>query len=100
MLDGIDHRLADGNAHPVHRLVVEARQPTEVIADDLHEVHHFEIAVDLQTDRTAAAQHTAPPRAAGPQVWAGAGQTDDTASLEGTRVNNILNRIRSRWRML
>ena len=50
MLDGVDHRLADGDAHPVQSIVIEAGQASEVIAGHLHEVEHFVGAVKLQTD--------------------------------------------------
>ncbi len=61
VLDRVDHRFAHGDADPVQRLVVEARQPADVIADDLHEVEHVERAVEVETDGAAfiAGQSTA-----------------------------------------
>ena len=50
MLDGVDHRFANGDADPVQRVLIESGQPSEVIACHLHEVEHFVRAVKLQTD--------------------------------------------------
>src|SRR5262245_10816578 len=58
VLDGIDDRLADGNANPVHRVVVEAGQLTDSIADDLYKIHHLEVAVDLKSNGAAAFHHS------------------------------------------
>ena len=39
--DRVDHRLADGDAHPVDGVVVEPGVPPDLIADHLDEVHAF-----------------------------------------------------------
>ncbi len=50
VLDGVDHRLANRDAHPMQGIVVESGQAPEVIAGHLHEVEHFVRAVKVQTD--------------------------------------------------
>src|ERR1035438_10257630 len=50
VLDRVDHRFADRDAHPMHRLVVEADLPRDMIADNLHEVEHVEGARELETN--------------------------------------------------
>ena len=50
VLDGVDDRLADGDTHPVHALVVEAEAAPDVIADHLHEVEHLEGAGEFESD--------------------------------------------------
>ena len=50
VLDRVDDRLADGDAHPVQRLVVQARHPADVVADDLDEIEHVEGAVEVEAD--------------------------------------------------
>ena len=57
VLDGVDHRLADRDADPVDAVLVEAGDLADVVADDLDEVQHLEVAVDLNPDRAAACQH-------------------------------------------
>ena len=57
VLDGVDHRLAHGHADPVHAVFVEAGHLADVIAGDLDEIQHVEIAVDLDPDRAAARHH-------------------------------------------
>ena len=57
VLDRVDDGLAHGDADPVDRVLVEAGQLAHAVAEDLHEVHHVEVAVDLQADGTAAGQH-------------------------------------------
>jgi hypothetical protein len=44
-------------ANPVDGIVVQSSKLTNPVADDLHEVHHVELAVDLQSDGAAAFQH-------------------------------------------
>ena len=138
VLDGVDDRLADGDADPVDRVLVEAGQLPDSIAEDLDEVHHVEVARDLQPDGAAASQHAGTPRrriCEGPPAraiwqstnaaafWSGPGapkrrtwelakaapparlrpdarERMETAGCRGTRVNNILNRIPPRVRML
>jgi hypothetical protein len=41
----------------VDAVLIQAGHLTDVIADDLDEVQHVEIAVDLNPDRTTACQH-------------------------------------------
>ena len=50
MLDGIDDRLAHGDADPVQRLVVEPGEPPEMVARDLDEIEHLEGAVEIEMD--------------------------------------------------
>ncbi len=57
VLDGVDDRLAHGDADPVDGVFVQAGELADVIADDLHEIQHLEVAVDLQPDRAASTQH-------------------------------------------
>ena len=75
VLDGVDDRLADGDADPVDRILVEGGHLPHAIAEDLHEIHHVEEARDLQPDEAAARHHAVE----------GSGR-----SMQGTRVNNIL----------
>ena len=57
VLDGVDDRLAHGDADPVDRVLVQARELPDAIADHLDEIQHVEIAVNLEPDRAAAGQH-------------------------------------------
>jgi hypothetical protein len=50
MLDGVDDRLANRDADPVQRLVVEPGETPEMIARDLHEVEHLVCAVKIEMD--------------------------------------------------
>ena len=104
VLDGVDHRLADGDADPVDRVLVEAGELADAVADDLDEVQHLEVAVDLQADGAAARQHAARAMPAGAADGSrradGANGRTAVAVCRRTRVNNILNRIPSRMRML
>jgi hypothetical protein len=59
VFDGVDDRLAHRDAHPVERIVVEPDQPSDVIADGLHEVHHLERAAEVEADAVAAVGHQA-----------------------------------------
>ena len=52
VLDGVDDRLADGDADPVNGVVVETDVAADVVADDLHEVEHLERAGELEPQRT------------------------------------------------
>ncbi len=61
VFDRVDDRFANGDADPVERIVVEADAAAHVIADDLHEVHHLEDAVEFETDCPAAVRRHAPP---------------------------------------
>ena len=57
VLDGVDDRLADGHADPVHRVLVEADALGQVIADHLDEVQHVEGAAELETDDVPLVGH-------------------------------------------
>src|SRR5262245_29863333 len=57
VLDGVDDRLADGDADPMNRILVERRHLSHAIAEDLHEVYHVEETRDLQPDQAAAHRH-------------------------------------------
>ena len=57
VLDGVDHGLADGDADPVDRVLVEGGQLPHAIAEDLDEVHHVEEARNLQPYEAAAHRH-------------------------------------------
>ena len=50
VLDGVDHRLAHRDAHPMQGIVIETGQAPQVVACHLHEVEHFVGAVKIQTD--------------------------------------------------
>ena len=50
VLDRIDDAFANRDAHPVERVVVQARHPAEVIADDLHEIQHVEGTAELDAN--------------------------------------------------
>ena len=54
MLDRIDDRLANGDADPMQRVLVESDAAGEVIADHLHEVEHLERAAELEPDDVMA----------------------------------------------
>ena len=50
VLDGVDHRLADRDADPVQRLVIEACLPADVVGHHLDEIEHVEGAAEVETD--------------------------------------------------
>src|SRR5690606_23361328 len=50
VLDRVDHALADRHAHPVHRVLVEAETPAQMVTDQLDEVEHVEGAAELEPD--------------------------------------------------
>ena len=50
VLDGVDHALPDGHAHPVHRVLVEAKPAAQVVADHLHEIQHVERTAELEAN--------------------------------------------------
>src|SRR4029078_2826834 len=62
MFDGVDHRLAEGHADPVHRVFVEPDAATQMVADQLYEIEHVERAAEFQandtTQRTRHADRT------------------------------------------
>src|SRR5262249_7286635 len=91
VFDGVDDRFAHGDADPVHRVLVEAGQLSDAIADHLDEVHHVEVAVDLKSNGAASFQHSGSNRLR-PKVRC-ATKRVRVAVFTGTRVNNILNRI-------
>ena len=47
VLDGVDHRLADGDADPVGGVFVESAQPTHLIGDELDDIQHVEVTRQL-----------------------------------------------------
>ena len=49
--------IADRNADPVHRVLVETSHVPHAIAEDLHKVHHVEQARDLQPYQAAGHRH-------------------------------------------
>ena len=57
MLDRVDHRFANRDANPMDGILIEPGQLTDAVADDLHEIHHVEFAVDLESHSAAAVQH-------------------------------------------
>ena len=57
MLDGVDDRLADGDAQPVHRVVVQADQAADVIAHHLYEIQHLERAAEIEANRRGPCAH-------------------------------------------
>src|SRR5262249_28511418 len=59
VLDRVDDRLAHGDANPVDRVLVELRELADAVAHHLDEIDHLELAVDLETDGSAACQHAA-----------------------------------------
>ena len=83
VLDRVDDRLAHGHADPVDGVLVEPGQLADAVADDLDEVQHVEVAVDLEPDRAAAGQHAdvAPP-AERPERATGVG----VGGLKRTRI--------------
>ena len=68
VLDGVDHRLAHRDAHPVERVLVEARHLADVVADDLDEVEHVEGAAELEADRVAVGSSDSRPGWTRPDV--------------------------------
>ena len=79
VLDGVDDRLAHSDADPVDGVLVQAGQLADAVADDLHEVHHVEVAVDLHADGAAAGQHAGTPVAGA--VAAGRKRTEWSSGL-------------------
>jgi hypothetical protein len=53
VLDSVDHRLSNRHAHPVHRIFIEATNSSDVVAEELDEVEHVEVAGKLETDQMA-----------------------------------------------
>ena len=90
VLDRVDDRLAHRHADPVDGVFVHAGELADAVADDLHEVDHVEVAVDLQADGAAAGQHAGTRSPA--RLRPGANERRD-ADTKCTRVSNILNRI-------
>ena len=70
MLDGVDDRLADGDADPVDRVLVEPAELRHVVADHLDEIEHLEVAVDLSltVPPRVSMQATATPAPTGPDA--------------------------------
>src|SRR5688572_26432800 len=86
VLDGVDHRLADRDPDPVDRVLVEAGHLAETVADDLDEVQHLEVTVDLQHHRPAACQHAGRARPALRKQKPGVRWTMESAGLQGTQL--------------
>jgi hypothetical protein len=57
VLDGVDDGFTHRDANPMHRILVEAGDLSEAIADHLDDVQHREVALDLQPDSAAPCQH-------------------------------------------
>ncbi len=57
VLDGVDDGLADGDANPVDRVVVQPGEVGHAVAHHLDEVQGVEVTVNLKPDRTSARQH-------------------------------------------
>ena len=98
VLDRVDHRLAHRHTNPVDGVLVESGELAHAVADDLHEIQHVEVTVDLKADGTSAGQHAE--RSGPAPVRRVAGRKLSPMLGSSTRVNNILNRIDSRTRML
>ena len=84
VLDGVDNRLADGDADPVHGVLVEPAEVSHAVADHLDEVQRVVIAMNLELDRTPACQHAvaaAPAPKGRDAAW-----TMGTAAWKRTRV--------------
>src|SRR3989442_14507429 len=54
VLDGVDHRLADRDADPMDRVVVQADTPPHVVAHHLHEIEHLERAGEFEPNNLMA----------------------------------------------
>jgi hypothetical protein len=57
VLDRVDHRLAHGDADPVHRVLVEPDLLAQMITDHLDEIQHVECAAELEPDDRAVGGH-------------------------------------------
>ena len=91
VLDGVDDRLAHGDANPVDRVLVEAGELRHAVADHLDEVQHVEVTVDLQLDRAAACQHAGRRHRADGRD---AAETMGAAGCAGTRHSNRIVPVR------
>jgi hypothetical protein len=97
VLDRVDDRLTHRDANPVDGVFVHAGELADAVADDLDQVDHIEVAVDLHPDGAAAGQHAGTRSPA--RLRPGANERRDT-DTKCTRVSNILNRIPPGVRML
>ena len=62
VLDRVDHRFADRDAHPVHRVLVEADAARDVVADHLDEIQHLERAGELEPNDLVTVRRHEPSR--------------------------------------
>ena len=60
VLDGVDHRFADGDADPVDGIFVEPGQRRQPVAHDLNDIQQLVVTRDLQANRSAARKHGMP----------------------------------------
>ena len=57
--DGVDDGLADGHAHPMHGIVVQAGVARDMIGDDLYQIDHVERARELEANNRGSVSHGA-----------------------------------------
>ena len=57
MFDRVDHRFAHSNADPVHGVIIEVPDFSDVIAQDLNQIKHVEVTGKLQADRMPDFRH-------------------------------------------
>ena len=50
VLDGVDNRLVHPHAHPVRRILVKVPDPAYVVAQDLRDIQHVEVADKSETN--------------------------------------------------
>ena len=71
VLDGVDDRLANRHADPMHRVFVKPEPAAQVVAYELDEIEHVERAAEFQaydiTRRTHHSQTTGAASAARPK---------------------------------
>ena len=61
VLDGVDHRLANGHPDPMHRVVVELRDLAHAVAEDLDQIQHIEVTRKLEADGMSVFRHVGVP---------------------------------------
>ena len=57
MFDRVDYRFAHSNADPVHGVIIEVPDFSDVIAQDLNQIEHVEVTGKLQADRMPDFRH-------------------------------------------
>lgn len=57
IFDSVYHRLTNGGAHPVHRMVVQTPHLPDVVVKHLPQLEHVEVARKLQPDRMSVFGH-------------------------------------------